>query len=52
MNLLADWWGKIWPNLVASLLWVPATLIHITRSNRKHLKIYLGERPGKDDEQP
>jgi hypothetical protein len=48
MRLLADWWDKVWPNLVASILWVPATLIHVSRSNRKSLRIYLGDKPGPD----
>ena len=48
MKFLADWWDKIWPNLAASVLWVPMTLIHVSRSNRKSLRIYLGEKPGPD----
>jgi hypothetical protein len=47
---LADWWSKIWPNLAASALWVPITMLHISRSNRKTLKFYVGDKPGPDDE--
>ncbi len=46
--MLLDLWAKVWPNLLASLLWVPATLIHVSRSNRKTLKFYLGDQPGPD----
>lgn len=49
MNVLNDWWTRIWPNLAASLLWVPVTLIHITRSTRKGVKLYLGNQPGTDE---
>lgn len=51
-------WIAVWPNLAASVIWIPLTLIHVTRSNRKQLKIFIGERqlywgdkPGPDDEE-
>ena len=44
-------WAAVWPNLLASLLWVPATMVHVTRSNRKHLKIFLGREPGVDEKE-
>lgn len=48
VRLLAETWDKVWPNLLASLLWVPATFVHITRSNRKTLRVHLGNQPGPD----
>jgi len=50
MRWIVHTWGMIWPNLVASLLWVPATFVHITRSNKKSLKLYLGKAPGDDNQ--
>lgn len=51
---MVDWlegfWDAVWPNLAASVIWIPATFIHITRSNRKHLRLYLGDKPGRDKE--
>lgn len=37
MTWLSQTWSAVWPNLLASLLWVPVTMIHVTRSNRKHM---------------
>lgn len=51
-------WSAVWPNLLASVIWVPVSLIHVTRSNRKQLKVFIGERelywgnkPGPDNEE-
>lgn len=48
MNFLLDTWDKVWPNILASFLWAPVTLVHITRSNRKTLKVHLGNQLGPD----
>ena len=37
MSWLASFWTAVWPNLAASVLWLPVSLVHITRSNRKHM---------------
>jgi len=37
MSWLSQTWVAVWPNLLASALWSPVALIHITRSNRKHM---------------
>lgn len=50
LNFLNRAWTAVWPNLLASVLWIPATLIHVTRSNRKSLRVYFGDKPGPDEE--
>lgn len=43
MSWLSQTWSAVWPNLLASALWSPLMLIHITRSNRKHgFKVEVG----------
>lgn len=51
MRFLIETWGKVWPNIVASALWVPFTLVHISRSNRKTIRLYLGKGPGPDNKE-
>lgn len=48
MKFLVHAWTLVWPNLLASALWVPTTLFHVSRSNRKSLHLYFGTRPGRD----
>lgn len=48
MKFLIQTWSLVWPNLIASALWVPTTLFHISRSNRKSLHLYFGTKPGPD----
>jgi len=45
--LYADFWVPVWPNLAAAAL----CAVHISRSNRKTLGLYLGDRPGPDNEE-
>ena len=54
MSWLSQTWSAVWPNLLASVLWSPVALVHITRSNRKHMgkiKVELGF-PEPDVDQP
>lgn len=44
---LKHFWDAVWPNLAASVIWVPVAMIHVTRSNRKHMRMYFG----RDEEQ-
>lgn len=44
-------WKAVWPNLAASVIWVPVSLVHVTRSNKKHMKLYLGDEPGSDNKE-
>lgn len=43
-------WEAVWPNLLASALWQPLTYLHITRSNRKYMRLYVGSEVGPDKE--
>ena len=51
VGFLIRTWNAVWPNLLASLLWAPVTLVHISKSNRKTLKVWLGDKPGDDSEE-
>lgn len=48
--LFVDLWVPVWPNIAAAIL----LGIHVSKSNRKtrhHVKIYLGEKEGRDADQ-
>ena len=45
--LFEDFWVPVWPNLAAAAI----CAFHITRSNRKHLKLYIGSKEGCDHEE-
>jgi hypothetical protein len=42
-TLLHHFWNDVWPNIAASILWIPATMVHVTRSNKKHMRIVIGD---------
>jgi hypothetical protein len=41
--VFVDFWVPVWPNLAAAVI----CAFHITRSNKKHMRIYFGD--GGDD---
>jgi len=44
--LFVDFFVPVWPNIAASAL----LALHIKKSNQKHMKFYIGDKPGDDDE--
>lgn len=43
MNALAGWWGQVWPNLAASVLWAVPGLLWHHRALKRHVDKSLAE---------
>ena len=43
--LFVDFWVPVWPNLAAAVI----CAVHVTRSNKKHMGIYFGDKEGSDE---
>lgn len=50
--LFQDFWVPVWPNLAAAVIWIPVAMIHVTRSNRKSLRVYFGRDEEEDQSAP